>query len=121
MWASPGAAMGRLCRPPKQGERSAMRLRVLVAIVATVASGAVACSGGSDAPACPSFQAGDSVTMADFSFTPACIEAGAGATLSLDNQGEAPHTFTVDGTSVSVDVPAGQSASADLADVATGT
>jgi plastocyanin len=99
-----------------------MRIRLLILVMATLTSGVVACSGGgSDPPTCASFDTSTSVAMADFSFTPACIGADGGATLSLDNGGNAPHTFTVEGTPVSVDVPAGEHASADLADVTPGT
>jgi plastocyanin len=99
-----------------------MRIRLLIVVVATLTSVAVACSsGGSDPPSCASFDTSTSVAMADFSFTPECIGADAGATLDLDNGGDAPHTFTVEGTPVSVDVPAGEHATADLADVTPGT
>lgn len=99
-----------------------MRFPMLLAVMATIAAGAVACSGGgSDAPSCSSYQAEDSVTMADFSYTPACISAPGGATLTLDNQGDAPHTFTVEGTPVSVEVQAGDHATADLGGVGPGT
>ena len=61
------------------------------------------------------------VEMADFSFTPGCAAVDAGASLELRNVGDVPHTFTVSGTDVDVNVPAGESATTDLADVGAGT
>jgi plastocyanin len=98
-----------------------MRYRGALAALGMLAAGAVACSGSADPPPCPRFEATSSVTMADFSYTPACIGTGVGASLQLDNRGEAPHTFTVEGSQVSVDVPAGEQASADLGGLSPGT
>ena len=62
-----------------------------------------------------------SVELADFAFRPDCFSADAGATIALDNTGDAPHTFTVEGTEVDVNVDAGSSGEADLATVDPGT
>ena len=58
--------------------------------------------------------------MDDFRYGPACVQVDPGGTLTLDNVGAAPHTFTVEGTEVSVDVAAGAQGSADLSGVAAG-
>ena len=62
-----------------------------------------------------------SVELADFAFRPDCLSADAGATITLDNTGDAPHTFTVEGTDVDVDLDAGASGNAILAGVDPGT
>jgi plastocyanin len=98
-----------------------MRFRLFIALLAVLTAGAVACGSGSDAPSCESAEKSSTVTLADFSYTPDCMAADAGATLHLDNQGEAPHTFTVEGSPVSVDVGPGEQADADLAGLAPGT
>ncbi len=48
-----------------------------------------------------------SVELADFAFRPDCLSADAGATIALENTGDAPHTFTVEGTDVDVNVTPG--------------
>ena len=45
--------------------------------------------------------------LADFAFRPDCLSADSGATITLDNSGDAPHTFTVGGTDLDVNVDAG--------------
>jgi plastocyanin len=62
-----------------------------------------------------------SVELADFAFRPDCLAVEAGGTIALDNTGDAPHTFTVEGTDVDVDVDAGSSGEADLGTVDAGT
>jgi plastocyanin len=60
-----------------------------------------------------------SVEMGDFFYEPECVEVDEGATLSIDNTGKAPHTFTIDGAEANV--AAGESATLDLANIAPGT
>ena len=84
--------------------------------------GGIACgAAGSEPPACSTFTTSTSVEMDDFRYGPACVQVDPGGTLTLDNVGAAPHTFTVEGTEVSVDVAAGAQGSADLSGVAAGT
>ena len=84
--------------------------------------GGIACgAAGSEPPACSTFTTSTSVEMDDFRYGPACVQVDPGGTLTLDNVGAAPHTFTVEGTEVSVDVAAGAQGSADLSGVASGT
>jgi plastocyanin len=58
--------------------------------------------------------------VADFTYDPTCAEASSGDTLTIDNTGKVPHTFTVTGTDATVDVAAGESSTLDLAGVAPG-
>jgi plastocyanin len=82
-----------------------------------------ACGGGSEPPTCEDPQAVGTVTMADFSYEPGCIEAAPGDSLEVVNEGQAPHTFTVesDGAEDEVDVAAGESATFTVPDLAAGT
>jgi plastocyanin len=50
-----------------------------------------------------------SVQLADFAFEPDCLSVDAGATITLENVGDAPHTFTVGGTDVDLKVDPGAS------------
>jgi plastocyanin len=61
------------------------------------------------------------VELADFAFRPNCFSADAGATITLENTGDAPHTFTVEGTDVDVEVNAGSSLGASLSGAEPGT
>jgi plastocyanin len=76
----------------------------------------VACGGGeAEAPeACTDPIGATTVELADFVFRPDCLSADAGTTMALDNTGDAPHTFTVTGTTVDVSVDAGASGEASL-------
>ena len=81
-----------------------------------------ACEGDSAPPdPCTDPDPATSVELADFAFRPDCLAVDTGATISLDNTGDAPHTFTLEGTDVDVDVDAGSSAEADLGTVDAGT
>lgn len=70
---------------------------------------------------CPDPVPGDRVEMADFSYSPICVAVDEGETLEIPNTGAAPHTFTVEGTEIDVNVDAGGSATVDLVGVAPGT
>ena len=99
-----------------------MHWTVSIIITLSLTLGGIACgAAGSEPSACSSFTRPTAVEMDDFSYGPACIQADTGDTLALDNVGAAPHTFTVDGTDVSVDVAAGTQGSADLSGVTAGT
>jgi plastocyanin len=56
------------------------------------------------------------VTMADFSFTPSTltVPSGQDVTVALTNSGENEHSFTLDDDSVSQDVEAGESGTVSL-------
>ena len=83
----------------------------------------MACSGDEAKPpdACTDPVAAATVELADFVFRPDCLRADAGATITLDNTGDAPHTFTVTGTDVDFNVDAGTSVDASLSGVEPGT
>jgi len=97
-----------------------------VTIARVLALGALlllsACGGdGANPPEdCTDPVAATTVELADFAFRPDCLSAEAEATITLDNTGDAPHTFTVEGTDVSFDVPAGDSAEGTLSGVTPG-
>lgn len=83
----------------------------------------VACGGGEAKPpgSCTDPVAVTTVELADFAFRPDCLSADAGATIALDNTGDAIHTFTVTEAAVDVSVDAGSSAEASLSSVEPGT
>ncbi|HEY6566389.1 MAG TPA: cupredoxin domain-containing protein [Actinomycetota bacterium] len=97
-------------------------MRIVTGIViAALAVGGIACSGDEvEPPPCPNPTQATTVVMDDFSYGPNCLAVDADAIVSLDNQGAAPHTFTIEGTGVDADVAAGEQGSADLAGVAPG-
>jgi plastocyanin len=82
---------------------------------------AASCSSEPKSPEelCPNPTTTTSVEMGDFFYEPGCVEVDDGATLSIDNTGKAPHTFTIDGAEANV--AAGESATLDLANIAPGT
>lgn len=80
-----------------------------------------ACDGDGEPPTpCTDPVSATSVELADFVFRPDCLSAEAGAAISLENTGDAPHTFTVEGTDVDFDLDAGDSVEASLSGVAPG-
>ena len=69
-----------------------------------------ACDGdGAPAGPCADPEPATSVELADFAFEPDCLSVDAGATITLENVGDAPHTFTMGGTDVDVKVDPGGS------------
>ena len=84
------------------------------AILAAVGAALVlaSCGGADEPPACENPQTATTVTMGDFFYEPTCVETPGGAQLEVVNDGDAPHTFTVDGSdeTVEVDVPADERA-----------
>jgi plastocyanin len=95
---------------------------ILVMAIATAALTG-GCGGGSNAASdlCPTPTPGTTVEMQDFEFAPLCLEAGEGATITVKNSGQAPHTYTVTDINVNVDLGGGGSETVDLAGVAPGT
>ena len=51
----------------------------------------------------------DTVELADFEFVPADLTVASGTTLTLENTGQAPHTFTISDEGIDEQVDAGQS------------
>ena len=79
------------------------------------------CSGDAAPPAeCADPTSAETVRLDDFAFEPDCLLASSGATIRLENVGEAPHTFTVGGTDVNVEVAAGEIAESSLSGVEPG-
>jgi plastocyanin len=69
-----------------------------------------ACEGdGAPPEPCTDPTPATSVELADFAFRPDCLSVDAGATIALENSGDAPHTFTVEGTELDVNMDAGGS------------
>jgi plastocyanin len=100
-----------------------MRTTVARSVITTATVVVFAACGGNGAepdPSCTRPPLTAKVQLADFEFAPACVGATTGGTIALDNTGEAPHTFTIEGTDVDVDVAAGTSAQAELTGVAAG-
>jgi plastocyanin len=97
--------------------------KVATALVAGLGLlGGISCSSSPPPPAtCASPVTTTIVTLADFSFTPACTAVAPGATLTLMNAGTVPHTFTVPGTSVNVTLAAGETKQVTLSGLAAGT
>ena len=91
-----------------------MKIGCVAALAALVLLPACGGDGGNAPEACTDPVASTTVELADFAFRPNCLSAEAGATITLENTGDAPHTFTVVGTDVDVDVDAGTSSEASL-------
>jgi plastocyanin len=80
-----------------------------------------ACSGDAPEPReCTDPVPLETVSVRDFAFDPDCLSAPAGASFRVENVGDAPHTFTVEGTDVDLDVSAGSSAESSLSGVEPG-
>jgi plastocyanin len=95
--------------------------RTILSLTVFAAAAIPACSGEAAAPACGSPVPTTEVELADFEFRPACVEASNGDTLTFTNVGDAPHTFTVRDSDVSVNLDAGESGEATLTELAAGT
>jgi plastocyanin len=70
---------------------------------------------------CEAPEATTTVELVDFDYLPRCVEASPGDTLTIENTGEAAHTFTVGGVDLQVDVAAGETAELSLEGVEAGT
>jgi plastocyanin len=91
-------------------------------VVSLALLAAAGCAGSApEAEPCANPIPADAVRLEDFVFEPDCLSAAPGDRVRLDNVGEAPHTFTVEGTDVDVDVPAGETGEASLVGVGPGT
>lgn len=95
----------------------------ILALAAAAGLTLAACGSDASSPEelCPSPTDATTVEMADFSYSPTCASVEEGSSLEIRNTGQAPHTFTVDGTDVDVEVDPGGSTTVDLANVAAGT
>jgi plastocyanin len=93
-----------------------LRVPIVSAVLGLLAS---ACSGDST-PVCEQPVKATSVEMGDFYYEPTCVAVETDVTLTVDNPGAVPHTFTVVNTSANIDVAAGESGQLDLMGVAPG-
>ena len=85
-----------------------------------------ACGGDGATPPqdCTDPVAATNVELADLAFRPDCLSVEASTmpmTFTLENTGDAPHTFTVTGTDVDINVDAGTSVEASLSGLEPGT
>jgi plastocyanin len=81
-----------------------------------------ACGGDETPPeACSDPVEATTVELSDFAFRPNCLSADGGATITLENTGDAPHTFTLTGTDVDNNVDAGASVEVSLSGLEPGT
>ena len=80
-------------------------MKIAALFLCALATFLPACDGDT-APAepCADPEPATSVQLADFAFDPDCLSVDAGGTLTVENVGDAPHTFTVGGTDVDVKV-----------------
>lgn len=88
------------------------RLAIALAAVALLGVGCGGNGGGGETTS--------SVTMVDNEFQPSEFTAG-GATLTVTNEGQAVHSFTVTEGGIDEDVPAGDSVQVDVSDLSAGT
>jgi len=106
-----------------EGHRTDMLRRTILGVGVIAALTLPSCGGDGNPPACEDPRATTNLTMADFAYEPGCVEVAAGAELEIANEGQAPHTFTVesDGPAAEVDVAAGEQATLALPELAAGT
>jgi plastocyanin len=93
--------------------------RVLLLGIVVLLAGCGGDGGGGDG-VCANPVEAETVVLSDFAFRPDCLRAAEGAQISLRNTGEAPHTFTIAGTTVDLNLPAGTSTDANLSGVEPG-
>jgi plastocyanin len=97
-------------------------LRLTTILLGFAAMALSACSAGGESPSCENPQRATEVTMDDFSYEPTCVEASVGTPLDVVNEGQAPHTFTIESDpGVDLDVPAGERASLDVPELDPGS
>ena len=97
-------------------------MKIVAPFLCAVLAVLPACEGeGGGSPAvCAKPVEAETVVLADFAFRPDCLRAAEGAQITLRNTGDAPHTFTIEGTTVDVNLPAGTSTAASLSGVEPG-
>jgi plastocyanin len=99
-----------------------MKRALVSAAMLVLLAAAPACHrGGGGAASCPNPSQATTVKLADFDFDPPCVVANRGATLTLRDTGNAPHTYTVAGTTVNVKLDAGSTQRVTLTGLAPGT
>ena len=104
-----------------------MRKRYVVASMFVLMLVGTACGGDGEVPSTtpatpaasptdtgPGTSATTRVALEDFRFDPSDFSVAAGTSLELDNEGEAPHTFTIQGEEIDVQVDADQNGTATI-------
>jgi plastocyanin len=76
-----------------------------------------ACSGSGAPRECEVVSESGRVQLEDFAFRPSCLQAPPDAMIHLVNTGDSPHTFTIAGTTVDYNVPAGTATDASVSGV----
>ncbi|HEX2090155.1 MAG TPA: cupredoxin domain-containing protein [Actinomycetota bacterium] len=93
------------------------RFSVPLAVAALAVLGAACGGGGESAAPAPqgttpteaaTSPAGDPLVMRDNEFVPSSFTIQAGSEITLQNDGQAPHTFTVEGQTIDQEVQAGE-------------
>jgi plastocyanin len=92
-----------------------MRGQRFVVVVGALTLLLAACGGddggnGGDGEECPDLTGGASftITLSDNEYDPTCAQVTRMQSLRLDNTGSNSHTFTIDGTSIDVEAPGGE-------------
>jgi plastocyanin len=94
---------------------------ILLCVAAIGLSSACASDDGTGrADTCADPVATDVVSMDDDAYEPDCIGVDRGSQLTVKNDGDLPHTFTVKGTEIDLDVKKGKSAEIDSVDLSRG-
>jgi plastocyanin len=91
-----------------------MRIARLLLVGIVLALPACGDGGGGTPGACSDPVEAHRVQLEDFAFRPDCLTAAEGSMFRLANTGQAPHTFTIEGTVVDYNVPAGTATDASV-------
>ena len=91
-----------------------MRILRLLLVCAVVGLPACGGGGGGTPGVCANPVDATRVQLQDFAFRPDCLAAAEGSMFRLVNTGQAPHTFTIEGTVVDYNVPAGTATDASV-------
>ena len=85
---------------------------LLIGLVVTASAACGGGGGGSPGTTAPTTSAGSSgsvtITTVDFKFEPRTVSASTSQSIVLVNKGNALHNFSIEGTTISVDVAAGK-------------
>ena len=93
-----------------------MKLARLTIPLALAAMLVAACGGGDSGGGGGGGGTGtDGLTMVDNAFEPSSLSVAADSSLTVTNEGQAPHTFTVEDDGIDEQVDAGQSTTVDIA------
>jgi len=94
-------------------------LRTAATVVLITAG--IGCSGSDAPPECTAPETTTSVEIVDFTYGPSCVQATNGDTLQISNADTTPHTYTVKGTGVDLDLEAESEGTLTLDGLVAGT